>query len=180
MAKVSITYYGVVAEGRKVTEAKKAAGKKIERAMTANYTPEIIAWRGHAKLIYRTPDGYETATVMDNGKIREGSPGHSSWGRDGEDYAMVCASVRMDLAQLGWEPEDGDAVPDVLRNSPRLHGEWRSWVEFQTRYRDAVSRGMGSNDAHSYAGRNPMRPELWRHEADAHKGGIFNTSVVGG
>jgi hypothetical protein len=178
--KVKITYYGVEAEGRNLTEAKKAAGKKIEKAMTASYTPEVIAWRGNAVLIYRTPEGWCSANLMADGVLYERDLSGSWWGRDGEDWAAVVAAVRLHLAQQGWEPADGEEVPEVLRNSPKLHGEYRSWVKFQLRYRDAVARGMGSNDAHDYAGRNPARTELWAHEADAHESGVFKTAKTGG
>lgn len=42
---------------------------------------------------------------------------------------------------------------------------WRYKAEFQIRYHEARGRGLSDCDAHSYAGRDPSRPELFAAEA---------------
>lgn len=155
--RVQIEYYGVAGSGRNVTEAKRDAGRKIEAALSGSYTPVVVSWRGWAALVYREPGGWCRALIATPDGVRAGavwaSPNESA--RE-EAVAMAQAHV----ADLGWQPSDGFEPPPFLTD-PRLVGEFRSKVEFQLRYRAARERGFGDADAHSYAGRDPGRPELW-------------------
>jgi hypothetical protein len=160
---LTIKYYGVEGSGRTVTEAKKDAGRKIEIALAGDYNPVIIVWRKHAYLIYRDPTvGWRDRLICDEDGVRDGTV-FGSFGGDSMDKEYVIAEAKKHLAKLGWEEVDGQEIPSIL---PFCHHRgWRDWTEFQLRYREAIRRGMNDNDAHSYAGRNPSRPELWQEEA---------------
>lgn len=158
--KVTVTYYGVEGTGRNVTEAKRDAGRKIEASLTGSYDPTILACRGIGILVYRQPNGWDFRTIVDpSDGIREGTM--YGCGNYATHKEAVQAATNH-LAQMAWVPEDGYTTP-VAGADAR---EFRSWVEFQLRYREARSRGMSDSDCHSYACRNPARAELWAQEQE--------------
>lgn len=168
MSKVTVEYHGVTGVGKNVTEAKRNAGEKIREMIAGNYTPEIIAYRDCAALVWREPDGwrYRLINLGDGEGLRHGPQygtlGHWT-GADGKSETMSAA--RYSLAQCGWSPADGTTMPEILKNADRrAHDEFTSWAQFQVRYALAKARGMTEIDCHDYAGKNPMRPEVWRDE----------------
>lgn len=74
----------------------------------------------------------------------------------------VCAA-NAHLAQLTWTPADGFETGIALDRSQRA--DFRSWAEFQLRFREARARGLNETDAHAFASRDPARPELWTEGA---------------
>lgn len=75
--------------------------------------------------------------------------------------------VRLHIAQLAYPASNaGDVIicVDTQHEYDIDLNEFTSWCGFQNRYKIATARGMNANDAHSYALRNPARPELWKHE----------------
>ncbi len=143
MNTVTITYYGVEATGRNVTEAKKEAGKKIEHAMSGSYCPELLQSRGVGILFYRTPDGWHHSYVTDeSGKVRTAPLSHGS----GQDRDDARATAIMSLAQSTWDGKE--QYPPCLMEIPayrtrkgdiglRLLAEFDSWRGFQLAYRHA-------------------------------------------
>lgn len=161
---VTITYFGVEATGRNVTEAKREAGKRIEQMIAGDYAPVLLSHRGQAILVYRTPEsGWSSVIVCDDAGLREGRLSGSSL-RDDRREALRSAAEH--LAQLTWQPEDGTSAPQFLieRGDKHSADDFRRWAEFQLRYREAIAKGMEHFDAHSYAGRNPGRRDLWETE----------------
>ncbi len=156
---ISLTYFGMPGTGRTVTEAKKDAGAKIEKALTGHYTPRVLNYRGWAFLVYREPHGWASAVIAQPDGFRESLCTRS---QNDQTEKEAVAHAQEQLAQLGWEDTDGTEAPAFLTTLQAR--EFREWAEFQLRFREAVRRGMGHNDAHSYAGRNPTRPELWQNE----------------
>ena len=155
MTTVNVTYYGMDGAGRNVTEAKRAAGAKIESAMTGSYQPKIFSSRGYAVMVWRDPCGWRNSVIASpNGFYAE--PCYSS-GR--EDYWDECARAILDLAQLTWD--GAELIPPCLAESEklakrefaknqntgrRLLGEFASWRGFQLAYRHAKANGIGEND----------------------------------
>lgn len=155
---VTVNYCGMEGSGRSVTEAKKDAARKLEQAVSGSYEPILLSCRRYAVLVYRKPLGWDYCTVADETGFRTSLCAGSY--DDNKQFIMDAA--RWHLAQLAWLPADGLEAPDmVLMDMPRHQREFRSWAEFQLRYRDAIRLGMSANDAHDYAGRNPARPEIW-------------------
>ena len=166
MATVSIDYFGMPGSGRNVTEAKRDAGRKLQEAMTGSYNPVLLHWRGYCIFVWRTPNGWESTVTHDPegefGVIRkEGTLyGGTHADCDREEVVRRCWEH---LAQLGWKHEDGTNPPPFLKDR-RSIADFKTWAEFQIRFKAARERGMSDDDAHSYAGRNPARPQLWMHE----------------
>jgi hypothetical protein len=160
MPTVTTEYYGVSGTGRNVTEAKRDAGEKIKRALAGDYTPIVIAWRGNAILVHREPTGWHSSTIVNDDGIRAGHLRGTIY-PSGTTREEAIASATGHVVQMGWKPEDGTEPPEILHRYRKERSDFREWAAFQLRYREAKRRGMNDNDAHSYAGRNPARPDLW-------------------
>lgn len=156
MSTVRIDYFGMSGEGKTVTDAKRDAGRKIEAALAGSYTPEILAWRGYAILIYREPAGWCNRLIADPERgIVEGR----IWGTSYGSREEATAAAQAHLADLGWKEEDGEEPPPFLKDR-RLIADYQYKARFHARYNFARRRGFSDQDAHSYAGHNPSRPEL--------------------
>lgn len=70
--------------------------------------------------------------------------------------------VIQDIIKLEYQGADGMRIPCGLPNLGTA--ELAKHIEFQLRYGAAKERGLSDDDAHSYAGRNPARSDLWSHE----------------
>ena len=166
MSTVRITYFGMEGTGRNVTEAKRDAGSKLEAAMRGSYNPVLMSHRGWSILVWRTPSGWESTITHEPGEFghvrKEGTLYGGSYGDKTREEVIDYAKEH--LAQVSWLPEDG-LVPPAFLVKRQSVSDFKTWAEFQMRYKAARERGMDDNDAHSYAGRNPGRAELWAHEA---------------
>lgn len=159
MATVTITYFGVEASGRNVTDAKREAGRKIEAALEGAYNPKIIAWRGYAALVFRSPEGWSYRLILDPEGIREGTIYGGGCNGQTEKETIIGASRH--LADLGWRIEDGESIPSILNGDKEGISDYVYKTKFRIRYYKARQSGMSETDAHSYAGKDPARPELW-------------------
>lgn len=156
--KVRITYYGVEGEGPTMTEAKKDAGKKIEQMLDGNYTPHVISWRGNSYLIYREPkSGWHTKLIVCEGNIDDGEI-YGTCGYCNRKEAILTA--KYGLAQLGWNHEDGQTIPEILGGTGKDR-EFLRWTEFQVRYKRAKDAGLNDNDCHAYGCEAAFR-EDWK------------------
>lgn len=130
--------------------------RMLSRLADSDDTPHIVAYGGYAVLVARTISGWGSRIIFSpedgihNGGVQLSSG--DCWDRK-EAIHVACYHV----AQIAWKP--GEDMPYIVPNS-RM-GEFTNWMEFQNRYREAIDKGMSDVDAHSYAGRNPARPELW-------------------
>lgn len=110
----------------------------------------VIAVRGHVGIFSWELGGYvRTQHVWPDG--------HVSLISGDKTFRTAEDSFRHHVAQQTW---DGTLGPcDILPDSLQL--EFRSWCEFQLRYRIAKSRGMTAVDAHGWAcdSSNPCREE---------------------
>ena len=158
MATVRIEYYGMDGTGKTVTEAKKNAGAKITAALAGSYTPTILAHRGYAILVWREPDGWRTRLIADPADGIRGDGGGTGF-CPGDTETDAIRGAQRHLAQLGWTHDDGPEAPDFLTDRSD-RADFRSWAVFQIRHRAARNYGLSPNDAHSWAGRDPSRPDL--------------------
>lgn len=93
--------------------------------------------------------------------------GHVSSQSHTGDIETAERAVRLHIAQLCYPASNAGEVIKPIGTEQEHRAdvrEFTSWCEFQDRYKIAIARGLNSNDAHSYALRNPARPELWQNE----------------
>ncbi len=162
MTTVRITYFGMEGEGPTLTKAKLDAGAKIEKALNGSWTPEIFAHRGYAYLVYREPDGWHDRLIAYAADGIKPGPVYGNSHPDAEKQSVV-RHVLSHLAQLGWTAEDGLTPPAFLKDRSDIH-DYQRHAEFQLRYQEGRRRGIAEKDLHSYAGRDPGRPELYAEE----------------
>ena len=153
---VRIEYYGMEGEGRTLTEAKRDAGAKIERAMTGSYTPKFIQAHSKAVLIHREPDGWYYSPINNlDATERLCTVGTYDTQKEAERGA------RQHLAQLIFTL-DGPDGSEVIQNKANL-AEHKSWTEYQHLYRAWRDMGIDENLAHEKACRH-LKPEGGKHE----------------
>jgi len=163
MKKITLEYCGWESSGKTVAEAKQTAAREIKAALQGSYDPILMSWRDHTILCWRTPHGWNSRIIRDELGIRCNGVLYGS-GYNGQTEHECARQARLQLAQLTWKAEDGTEPPQIVQHTG-LEKEFASWAEFQYRYQDARKLGMSDDDAHSYAGRNPARPELWAEPA---------------
>lgn len=73
-----------------------------------------------------------------------------------QSFLQVLIGCRTHIAQCAWEPSEDDAkhIEASGLMGPEAN-DFRSWVAFQRRYIQAKDKGMDSNLAHRWAGRDP-------------------------
>jgi len=166
MATVKIEYLGVEGIGPNVTKAKQDAARQVERIM-GHLRPSVYSFRGYVLVCWIDKYGasYTIADSTDSGE----KIGSCSGGLDKVECEERGIRHLLDITRTAGEFLDGlpDWVPTriVRKHATRWASDWRSNDEFQRRYKDAESRGMNPHDCHSYAGRDPSRPELWQEAA---------------
>ena len=165
MAKVTVTYVGMEGTGKTLAAAKQDAAAKAEAALTGDYTPEIIAFRGVVALVWREPTGWCSTLLQYPGiEFRTGRPHCTGSYYDKRKEAI--ARTKQHVAQLAWQESDGTESPLLADASPAERSEFRSQAEFKLRYLEGRRKGIPERDLHDYASRNPWRPEVWQ-EPDA-------------
>ena len=117
------------------------------RCSDESATVKVVCLRGHVGIFTYGLKGYVNSRHIHPGS---NSPSLCSGLGTLEEAEN---SFRHHVAQLTWNGTlDGcDILPD------HLQAEFRSWVQFQLRYRIATKRGMTDTEAHAWAcdSRNP-------------------------
>ena len=161
MQSVTIKYFGMDGTGRNITEAKRDAGSKLERAMDGSYSPVILRHRGTTCMIWREPTGWEYRISRGEDRQYESLSGQTS-ACDSRDEAIREAIRHLCLTVFDWRTDSDDA-PELMTNREDRR-EYASLAQthraFNTRYAKAKAAGLSDTDCHSYALRNPARPEL--------------------
>ncbi len=165
MATVTVEYYGMTGTGKNVTEAKRDAGRQVEAALKGSYTPEIFTHRGTAILLYREPDGWKARIIVDPQRGAIAGPVHGNSYSGDDDLNAIRQYVNEWLADITREATDTEP-PAFLKGGERIR-EWHRKQEFLRRYQEGRERGMNDHEAHSYAGRNPARRDLWEAQEKA-------------
>ena len=149
MPTVTLEYYGVSGTGKNLTEAKRDAGAKIERALK-NRSPRLYRYRGAMLIVWTEPEGDCYRIVWPD--TRDGSVDHGcTMTRDNGDACGLKHLI--DIMRTEGEYEMPDWVPARIArdHGARWLADWRSNDEFQRRYREAQARGMTDGDCHAYA-----------------------------
>ncbi len=157
MQSVRLTYFGVEAEGRTLTEARQAAGAKIERCFAEGFGPYIV---GHHKypesfaIVMRADVDswgyrfYERGKLAGAIKTDPCSCGFAS----AKDAVAAC---RRHMAQAVCVPSSDDLTGFEFIESEtdrRRHLDWIAWQRDFTRLR---GEGRSESEAHAEARSNP-------------------------
>lgn len=154
MSTVTVTHYGVSGTGRTVTEAKRDAGRKIERMMDSS--PQCYCWRGYSVVFYQSAeDGAYFLIRPDN---------------DGRRFECCSCSIEsvqdnalrhlLDSARIAGEYELPDWLPAafVREHGRGIIANWKRNDAFQAAYRHAQS--IGAADPHSWACDHDRDPQF--------------------
>lgn len=147
-----------VGEGRTITEARAACEARI-----AAYCEEMASGPG----VVVQPDRVAVLLPAFNGGIATrrydamGIDRCSSFSHR-DSLAEAITGEAAHAARCQWTGDDMPHPEHAWRFDSRAMADWHSWVKWQRRFQDAKKAGLSHNDAHSYAGQNPGRPELWQ------------------
>lgn len=151
--RIALTYCGMAGEGRTVTEAKKDAARRIEKAMEGSYSPIVLTAGEWQALMYRRPDcGWSHAIISGPDRERKemqhlyGSPAGSQ-----KDCEAQCRKHLGDLATDWRTCLTVDDVHPIVTDQSARRDILRS-CEFTRRYRFAESLGFNDNQCHHLAG----------------------------
>jgi len=152
---VRITYYGMEGEGRNLTEAKKDAGVKIERALSGSYDPSLLRRGKYLIFIWRMPDGWGYKFVdlqFPPPKEEESDRGITCYAIGGEDqdYKAVLNRALYHVAQKSWDETNDAQVLSWVKDS----NDWediKGWIAFKRRYSAYRKEGLSDVEAHKRA-----------------------------
>ena len=148
MNQVKITYYGIEAIGANVTEAKRAAGERIEKIVKGDYTPLLIQGAEYNAFVYNTPNGWEYHFYrLDRHKDGVNRLFSSNGGYDSQEDCIQHACAH--LAQANWDRTQ-DTSP-LLDKYPTQQREFTSWCQWQRRYTALIAQGKTPQEAHAQA-----------------------------
>lgn len=145
---VTLNYHGVEGVGRNVTEAKKDAGRTIQK-IVARLTPAIYSHRGHSVVVYPNSCGGTNYTL-----IHPDTDGQSYSCSCGGEYTETIADAVRHLLSITRQIGEYD-VPEWVPGSidrRELIGDWKRHDAFQRAYR--VAEKAGDPDPHGWACRH--------------------------
>jgi hypothetical protein len=158
---IRLTYCGIDATGRTVTEAKQAAARDLTALVRdlRNYNPAVVAYCGHAKLVYRGAESWCAMLLTSSHAPGSIAAGGAESGFGNRNDAIRSAAFH--VADLAWSHaivDDMDfatkalapylAKADLARDARELAERW-AW---QRRYKAARDAGYDDNQAHHIAG----------------------------
>lgn len=160
MREIKLTYCGIEAAGRTVTDAKKQATRDLTRLVhdIRRYPPTVVACKGNAQLVYRGAESWHILAIASDGEFRTGFNGYSC-GYASRDEAIRTAAHH--VADLSWQFDVSDDAQfardalapylpaDILDREVRERVDYWAW---QRRYRKAKDDGYSDNAAHQIAG----------------------------
>lgn len=147
MATVTIDYFGMSGTGRNVTEAKRDAGRRIEKAMNGDYTPFILQAGDETIVGHRDPRfEWEYAFVRD-GQLSGGSTCIG-----GRDECERRARRHLGDIATDWRTclTPADVHPIVLDADDRKDVAQR--CQWQRDYHAARAAGLDDNNARYFIG----------------------------
>lgn len=164
--KINLEYFGMPGSGATVTEAKQDAGRKIESLLQDLGMPLLLHHKGAVAILTRDTYGWGYR-LFDVSTLKAYQyAGHCSGGFDSREECLKAAvhHLAQNMRRIGEkDAEIFDALPE--RDRALARREFAIEAErddlFQTRYREALARGMENGDAHDYACQNPARRDLW-------------------
>ena len=152
---INLTYFGMHGAGRTVTEAKQDAGRKIEKALTGSYAPELLGRPHHTyrAILWREP------TCWSYHLLEHDTKPETLFGCS-RDYGSRQDARRYVLCHLA------DLNDDVtLLSDPADIRDWQTKHDWVIRVRTAQAAGYSDEDARHVA---DGRPEMiQRHPVTA-------------
>ncbi|MFH1635798.1 MAG: hypothetical protein ABIG63_17540 [Chloroflexota bacterium] len=148
-------------------EAREEAEQILAEFYTESSVPFVLNWRGTMAVGYRDRFGWGYRFYDSFGMFQNVC--HCSCGFANRRECITAAVFHLaDVKREEGETSSDlfcshalvidskieQAIDDFTRRAKQND-------EFARRYREAIARGMGTGDAHDYAGRNPARRELW-------------------
>lgn len=145
MATVQIDYFGMSGQGKNVTEAKRDAGEKIQRALKGDYRPIVLTLGAETMIGWREPTlGWFYATSEQ--AIRDYR--HNSGGQTREETENT---MRHHLAQNAWNGTNDTECLEFIHDK-RKQDDLRYWIKFQRDYQVLIAQGKSDIEAHRLAG----------------------------
>lgn len=148
---IKVEHYGVEGIGRTVGEAKRDAGRKIERMLSGDYSPQMRRRKNVVAFIFRHPMyGWSYVTHVDGEDPSPYPSVHHGFDDHTRDEMIVEATYH--AAQVAWDGEDGDELEELARDLDRSHkSQLISWAKWQLRYRASIAEGCDSETAWNLA-----------------------------
>lgn len=147
MTTVTIQYFGMDGSGRTVTEAKRDAGSKIEKALHGYYTPTMLRAADLIGIIWREPAGYSYKIIRPDS---ESGQMFGSSGCDWDEKQAVSACARHMAQNIG---SYAGLEKYIGRDGMRELDGYFAWQE---RFRKARDAGHDDQTARMYADQNTM------------------------
>lgn len=152
MPTITVDYCGVSGTGKNVTEAKKDATRRIEKALSGSYSPRMLTAGPYAVLIYRDPDGWRSVFCHDEQGFRESIIGGTCYDslRDAEKSVRHHLAALMADCTKVFTAEDVDPVCTDSRDRHEIARD----QHFQRAYRWLVANHpeLPHHAVHSLAG----------------------------
>jgi hypothetical protein len=142
-----IDYLGMFGEGETKAQALTQAQRKIRDALSLDYTPRLLEWRGQRVLCWQTPYGPCWARVLATNVLAAPTP----YAPDTR-FDTVLSHARLHLAQETW---DGEEERSALLDE-RENGRFSEWTRYQKRYRALAAAGHQDAACRAYA--NVVQP----------------------
>jgi hypothetical protein len=138
----TIDYLGMIGEGETKAQALTQAQRKIRDALSQDYTPRLIEWRGERVLCWQTPYGPCFSALFATGVVScvtQYAPETR--------FDTVLSHARLHLAQETWDGEE--EVSPLLDG--RENGRFTEWTRYQKRYRALAAAGHQDAACRAYA-----------------------------
>lgn len=136
-------------------KAKQALFDELCRESQMDHHVLAVVVRGLTGVVFVSHGKYAGAIIRRPGVLYYGL------GFDSKTDAFNALHEQLVMATWDWK-KDGCAHPDATEKELK---RMKDCYEFYVRNDAARRAGLNSHDAHSYAGRNPDRPELWKDKS---------------
>lgn len=147
---ITLEFLGMEGTGRNQTEAKQDAGRKIEKAVTGSYTPEILSYRGQSILLYRDARMGWVYNAIDAAQSEFSQS--RIWVSSILDGTYQTAKDRAlyHLSQMMWTEADGTDVPEFVTDE-RDRQTLADCFKHYTAHAQAKANGLTDEEARFFA-----------------------------
>lgn len=147
MNTITMTYYGVEGRGRNITEAKRDAGSKIEKAIEGTYEPLILRFHDLVGICSRHPlHGWDYTIVYPDSQMDKQGHIRSCFAGSYDTRAEAEQGLRRHIAQNVFNPRDPNSAQETASFilDERDRKDHLSWCEWH--YKIQVLRTRGYDD----------------------------------
>lgn len=132
--------------------------------------PVFIFYKNYISMIIEDPNSTDFITYP---ILANGEPANQWCSTQSPTKDRAIFNAVYHIAQQDFDPTCPRTFPVGLlkhvkaKDFVELNMEWKGWVEFQVRFRQARDAGLNDNYAHYFAGRNPGLIEVeWKNDAE--------------